>query len=79
MMFPSSDVDAFYFRGYLNSHLTFMKTWGYSLSTVSSNSSPSDSSSSSVLGSQAGGSPLVRKHKSYDKRSYYSILYGLNC
>ena len=41
-----------------------MKVRGYSLRTVSSSSSPRDNSNSRLLGSQAGGSPLVRKHKS---------------
>ena len=38
---------------------------------VSSSSSPRESSSSSELGSQAGGSPLVRKHRSFRREQQH--------
>ena len=42
-------------------------TCGYPLNTVSRSSSPRDNSISRAVGSQAGGSPFVRKQMSYSK------------
>ena len=49
-------------------------TCGYPLSTVSRSSSPRDSSISRAVGSQAGGSPFVRKQMSYSKWDKSSLV-----
>ena len=47
--------------------LTLAKTEGYPLRTISSNSRPREGSRLSEGGSQAAGSPLIKKHKSCRK------------